>query len=80
MHLESPTGGTQQLVFVRCSACRAPVGVLPYHNSHAKLEQMDRDAQEAYRLTHGALASMEESVRGVILYLQRQAQPNDWNS
>ena len=80
MHVENPSGGTQQCVFVRCAVCRVPVGVLPYVNSHAKLEQMDRDAQEAYRITHDALGSMDESIRGIILHLQRHLQPPDWNS
>lgn len=47
VNTEEPTGSKFRLIFVRCAACKVPVGVMEFFNSGAKLEKVEKALKNA---------------------------------
>lgn len=67
IHEESPKGAAFKMYFVRCAACKVPIGVLDYYDTHSKVDRVEKLLKGLGDSTTGMLREIDENVRRLFL-------------
>ncbi len=62
---QSPAGSAYKLMFVQCSSCNVPIGVMEYFNSGAKLDEQTKQLKKDLSMISQQISSLDQTVRTV---------------
>lgn len=67
----SPSGSRYKVMFVQCSSCGHPIGVLPYTNTEYLINKTKEQLESQVRNVAGSLDSLYANQQRIINELQK---------
>lgn len=63
LHEESPTGSIFKVNFIRCAACKVPIGVTDYYDTHSKVDRVEKLVKTLGDSVTGMLQVIDTNIR-----------------
>lgn len=63
LSLEEPQGSNFKLFFVRCFACKAPIGVMSFYDTYTKLEKIKNKVDDLENSINRQLQVIDHNIR-----------------
>ena len=67
---QSPDGSAFKLLFVQCSVCNVPVGVMEFFNTGAKIEEQTKLLKKDLSVISEQVTSLDHAVRQLVSNLR----------
>lgn len=67
LHTEEPQHCNFKVNFIRCSKCKAPVGVMDFFDTHTKLEKIEKLVGAMGTTVTSALNVIDQNIRRLFL-------------